>query len=178
MKRLILDTNLLVRFLVQDDAKQAVAATKLINDAQIGVYELLLDRMVLADLVYVLISHYKRTRVDVANTALAIVRSPYVRVEQEPELIDSLLRFRDQGVDLVDAWLAATGASSGAWRSPRLTAISTSSKTSNVMNRRPDKGCELPPTAPEMPWAKPSSSVGWESCWTERSKTGGIEPTA
>jgi len=73
MKRLILDTNLLVRFLVQDDAKQAVAATKLINDGQSGVYELLLDRMVLADLVYVLISHYKRTRVDVANTALAIV---------------------------------------------------------------------------------------------------------
>ena len=50
---------------------------------------------------------------DVANTALAIVRSPQVRVEQEPELVDSLLRFRDQGVDLVDAWLAATGASRG-----------------------------------------------------------------
>ena len=113
MKRLILDTNVLVRFLVQDDARQATAATRLIKDAQSGVYELLLDRMVLAELVYVLMSHYKQTRVDVANTALAIVRSPYVRVEREPELVDSLLRFRDHGVDWVDAWLAATGASSG-----------------------------------------------------------------
>jgi len=112
MKRLILDTNVLVRFLVQDDAKQAAAATKLISDAQFGVYELLLDRMVVAELVYVLMSHYKRAREDVANTVLAIVRSPYVRVEREPELVDSLLRFRDQGVDLVDAWLAATGANS------------------------------------------------------------------
>ena len=113
MKRLVLDTNVLVRFLVQDDAKQAAAATKLMKDAQSGVYELLLDRMVVAELVYVLMSHYRRARVDVANTALAIVRSPYVRVEQEPELVDSLLRFRDRGVDLVDAWLAATGARSG-----------------------------------------------------------------
>ncbi|MGE3311305.1 MAG: PIN domain-containing protein [Limisphaerales bacterium] len=113
MKRLILDTNVLVRFLVQDEAKQSAAATKLMNDAQSGAYELLLDRMVLAELVCVLMSHYKRTRVDVANTALAIVRSPQVRVEREPELVDSLLRFRDHGVDLVDAWLAATGASSG-----------------------------------------------------------------
>ncbi|MBA3352699.1 MAG: PIN domain-containing protein [Blastocatellia bacterium] len=113
MKQLLLDTNVLVRFLVQDDAKQAAATIKLINDAQSGNYELLLDRMVVAELVYVLMSHYKRARVDVANTVLAIVRSPYVRVDQEPELVDSLLRFRDHGVDLVDAWLAAKGASSG-----------------------------------------------------------------
>ena len=113
MKRLILDTNVLVRFLVQDDAKQAAAATKLINDAQSGAYELVLDRMVIAELVFVLMLHYKRARVDVANTVLAIVRSPYVRVEQEAELVDSLLRFRDHGVDIVDAWLAAIGARSG-----------------------------------------------------------------
>ena len=38
-------------------------------------------------------------------------QSPYIRVEQESRLVDSLLRFRDHGVDLVDAWLAAIGAS-------------------------------------------------------------------
>lgn len=112
MKQLVLDTNVLVRFLVQDDAAQTAAATRLINDAQTGVYELLLDRMVVAELVYVLMLHYQRSRVDVANTVLAIVRSPYIRVEQESRLVDSLLRFRDHGVDLVDAWLAAIGASS------------------------------------------------------------------
>lgn len=113
MKQLILDTNVLVRFLVQDNARQGAAAAKLMNDAQSGVYELLLDRMVVAELVYVLMSHYKRPRVDVANTVLAIVRSPYVRVEQEPELVEALLRFRDHSVDFVDAWLAARGARGG-----------------------------------------------------------------
>ncbi len=43
MKRLILDANVLVRFLVQDDPKQAAAAAKLMKDAEDGVYELKLD---------------------------------------------------------------------------------------------------------------------------------------
>ncbi len=109
MKRLILDTNVLVRFLVQDDPKQSAAAAKLIGEAQAGNVELFLDRMVVAELVYVLTGHYKRARVDVANTILAIVQSPFVRADDESQLIDALLRFRDHGVDFVDAWLAAKG---------------------------------------------------------------------
>lgn len=107
MKQLILDTNVLVRFLVQDDPKQSAGASKLMGDAQSGETELILDRMVVTELVYVLMGHYKRVRVDVANTILAIVQSPYVRADDESLLIDALLRFRDHGVDFVDAWLAA-----------------------------------------------------------------------
>lgn len=110
MKQLILDTNVLVRFLVQDDPKQSAGASKLIAAAQSGDTELVLDRMVVTELIYVLMGHYKRVRVDVANTILAIVQSPFVRADDESLLIDALLRFRDHGVDFVDAWLAAKAA--------------------------------------------------------------------
>lgn len=110
MKQLILDTNVLVRFLVQDDPKQSAAASKLIAAAQSGDTELVLDRMVVTELIYVLMGHYKRVRVDVANTILAIVQSPFVRADDESLLIDALLRFRDHGVDFVDAWLSAKAA--------------------------------------------------------------------
>jgi predicted nucleic acid-binding protein len=110
MKRLILDTNVLVRFLVQDDPKQSAGASKLIATAQSGDTELVLDRMVVTELIYVLMGHYKRVRVDVANTILAIVQSPFVRADDESLLIDALLRFRDHGVDFVDAWLSAKAA--------------------------------------------------------------------
>jgi predicted nucleic-acid-binding protein len=66
--------------------------------------------MVVTELVYVLMGHYKRVRVDVANTILAIVQNPFVRADDESLLIDALLRFRDHGVDFVDAWLAAKAA--------------------------------------------------------------------
>lgn len=110
MKQLILDTNILVRFLVQDDPKQSAGASKLIGQAQSGDTELVLDRMVVTELIYVLMGHYKRVRVDVANTILAIVQSPFVRADDESLLIDALLRFRDHGVDFVDAWLSAKAA--------------------------------------------------------------------
>ena len=113
MKPLILDANVLVRFLVQDGPKQAAAVTKLMNDAQAGVYELLLDPMIVAEVVYVLTGSYKRSRTDVANMLLVIIRSPCVRAEQEPELVDALLRFRNHGVDFSDAWLATKAAKSG-----------------------------------------------------------------
>ena len=110
MKHLILDTNVLVRFLVQDDPKQSAGAAKLIGEAQSAALELVLDRMVVTELIYVLMGHYKRVRVDVANTILAIVQSPFVRADDESLLIDALLRFRDHGVDFVDAWLSAKAA--------------------------------------------------------------------
>ena len=111
MKQLILDANVLVRFLVQDDPKQSAAATKLMSEAQAGVYELLLDPMIVAEATYVLLARYKRIRVDVANTLLATVRSPFVRADQEHQIVDALLRFRDYGVDFADAWLASIAAS-------------------------------------------------------------------
>ena len=113
MKPLILDANVLVGFLVQDDAKQAAAAAKLMQDAQDGVYELQLDPMTIAEVVYVLTRPYKRGRVEVANLLLTIIRSSCVRAEREPELVDALLRFRDHAVDFSDAWLATKGAKSG-----------------------------------------------------------------
>jgi predicted nucleic acid-binding protein len=113
MKQLILDANVLVRFLVQDEPRQAAAATKLMKEAQSGTYELVVDPMIVAETVYVLSGHYRRGRVDVANSLLAIVRSACVRADHEELLVDALSRFRDHGVDFADAWLAARAARDG-----------------------------------------------------------------
>lgn len=110
MKPLILDANILVRFLVQDDPKRRTAVNKLMSDAQAGALELHLDPMIVAEVVYVLTGSYKKPRVDVANLLIAIVKSPCVKAAQEPELVDALVRFRDHGVDFADAWLAARAA--------------------------------------------------------------------
>ena len=86
MKSLILDANVLVRFLVQDEPKQVAAAAKLMAEAQKVVCELLLDPMIVAETVYVLTSTYKRSRVDVANLLLTIIRSPSIQADPEDDL--------------------------------------------------------------------------------------------
>lgn len=62
MKRLILD------FLFQDDLRQSAGASKLIGQAETCDTELVWDRMVVTEIVYVLMGHYKWTRVEVANS--------------------------------------------------------------------------------------------------------------
>ena len=62
MKELILDANVLVRFLVQDGPQQAKAARKLVEQAESGAVLLVVDPMIIAEAVYVLTSFYRKDR--------------------------------------------------------------------------------------------------------------------
>lgn len=110
MRELILDANVLVRFLVQDVPQQAKAARKLVEQAESGALLLVVDPMIIAETVYVLTSFYKKPREDVAVALLAFVQSDGVAVGEESRLVDALRRFQRTSVDFADAWLAASAA--------------------------------------------------------------------
>jgi predicted nucleic acid-binding protein len=110
MRELILDANVLVRFLVQDVPQQAKAARKLVEQAESGALLLVVDPMIIAETVYVLTSFYKKPREAVADALMAFVQSDGVSVAEESRLVDALRRFQRSSVDFADAWLAATAA--------------------------------------------------------------------
>jgi predicted nucleic acid-binding protein len=110
MRELILDANVLVRFLVQDVPPQAKAARKLVEQAESGALLLVVDPMIIAETVYVLTSFYKKPREAVADALMAFVQSDGVSVAEESRLVDALRRFQRSSVDFADAWLAATAA--------------------------------------------------------------------
>jgi predicted nucleic-acid-binding protein len=107
MRELILDANVLVRFLVQDVPQQAKAARKLVEQAESGALLLVVDPMIIAETVYVLTSFYKKPREAVADALMAFVQSDGVSVAEESRLVDALRRFQRSSVDFADAWLAA-----------------------------------------------------------------------
>lgn len=80
MRELILDANVLVRFLVQDVPQQAKAARKLVEQAESGAFLLVVDPMIIAEAVYVLTSFYKKPREAVADALIAFVQSDGVSV--------------------------------------------------------------------------------------------------
>lgn len=110
MRELILDANVLVRFLVQDVPQQAKAARKLVEQAESGALLLVVDPMIIAEAVYVLTSFYKKPREAVADALMGFVQSDGVSVAEESRLVDALRRFQRSSVDFADAWLAATAA--------------------------------------------------------------------
>ncbi len=110
MKELLLDTNVLVRFLVQDHPKQSAAATMLFEKAERREVLLHLDALVVAEAVYVLIGRYGRTRSEVVNVLLTLIQNAGIETMEEEIVISALQRFAAFNVDFPDAWLAARGA--------------------------------------------------------------------
>ena len=110
MKELLLDANVLVRFLVQDDSRQSPAATALFEKAERREVLLHLDALVVAETVYVLIGRYRRSRIEVANVLLSLIQNTGLATNEMDIVADALQRFAAFNVDFSDAWLAARSA--------------------------------------------------------------------
>ncbi len=110
----LIDTNLIVRFLVQDHEKHAKAATKLFESCDRGELTLVVPPVVLAECVFVLESFYKHSRGKIANVLTALISSPGVHIEDLQIHLDALERYGTKGnVHFVDCVIAAHAAATG-----------------------------------------------------------------
>ncbi len=108
-----LDTNVLVRFLVQDEPLQAQLATKLIDqlteDAQGFV-----SREVLIELVWVLERAYRLGRAEIAVALDGLLSATELDIEGSDELAPALELYRNDGFGFADLMIAAAARRSGA----------------------------------------------------------------
>ena len=108
-KRRLLDTNLIVRYLVQDHEKHAKAAGKLFDACDRGDVVIVVLPAVLAECVFVLESFYEHPRGDIASALGRLISSPGVEIDGAIHL-DVLDRYRKTKVHFVDCLIAATAA--------------------------------------------------------------------
>jgi predicted nucleic-acid-binding protein len=106
----VVDTNLIVRYLVQDHKPHAEAATEFFNACNRGEITLLLLPVVLAETVFVLESFYETPRARIASVLAEMIRSPGVRIEQARLYGDALRRYGATRLHFVDCVLAAHAA--------------------------------------------------------------------
>jgi len=108
-KRRLVDTNLIVRYLVQDHEKHAKAAGKLFDACDRGDVLIVVLPAVLAECVFVLESFYEHPRGDIASALGRLISSPGVEIDATINL-DALDRYRKTKVHFVDCLIAATAA--------------------------------------------------------------------
>jgi predicted nucleic-acid-binding protein len=108
-KRRLVDTNLIVRYLVQDHKKHAKAAGKLFDACDRGDVVIVVLPAVLAECVFVLESFYEHPRGDIASALGRLISSPGVEIDAAIQL-DALDRYRKTKVHFVDCLIAATAA--------------------------------------------------------------------
>ncbi len=109
-KRTLVDSNLIVRFLVQDHEKHARSAGRLFDACDRGDVVILVLPAVLAECVFVLESFYKHTRGDIASALGRLISSPGVEMSGAAMQLEALDRYRKTKVLFVDCLIAATAA--------------------------------------------------------------------
>ena len=107
-----LDTNVLVRYVMQDDPRQSPRATRLMDSLapQAPGY---VSLVVLVELVWVLRSNYGLARGQVATVLETLLRSKELLVERVETVARALERFESAGADLADALIERIAAASG-----------------------------------------------------------------
>jgi predicted nucleic-acid-binding protein len=99
MKELLLDANIVLRHLLQDDAKQSRPATELFEQSERGKYCLKIDALIISECVYVLFGMYKRDRNQIASALSQLIHGAGVEVSELGALRDALRRFSQAPVD-------------------------------------------------------------------------------
>jgi predicted nucleic-acid-binding protein len=108
-----LDTNVLVRFLVQDDAEQAQIAGIVmdqLSDAEPG----FVSREVLVELVWVLERAYGHDRSDIAAALDGLLSATELVLEEADDVGPALELYRTAGFGFADLMIAAASRRAGA----------------------------------------------------------------
>jgi predicted nucleic-acid-binding protein len=102
-----LDTNVLVRFLVQDDRVQFARAQRLLaREARRG-EPVLVSLLVLLETEWVLRSRYGLAKPEIADALSALLDSVELRVEDEAAVEQALFTWRDSRADFADCLIGA-----------------------------------------------------------------------
>ena len=101
-----IDTNVLVRYLVQDDPEQARKASRFITEECSTENPGLINRIVLCELVWVLETAYGYARESVARTLEKILRTSQLTIEDHQEAWSSFREYQG-GADFADSFVAA-----------------------------------------------------------------------
>jgi predicted nucleic-acid-binding protein len=108
-----LDTNVLVRYLVLDNAAQARAAAAIIEGAASRGEGLFLAAITLCELVWVLESAYEKPRADVAAALEQMLRTGDFTIEHADHVRSALALYRTTAADFADALVGRINEAAG-----------------------------------------------------------------
>lgn len=108
-----LDTNVLVRYLAQDDKAQSALATRLVEGSLSQDQPGYIPAVVLAELVWVLESNYQLDREQIAELLEALFRTQQLKFEERDAASQALGDYRPGKADYVDCLIQHLAARAG-----------------------------------------------------------------
>lgn len=107
MRELIVDTNILLRFLLNDVPKQTEEAKLKFEQAKAGSIKLVVPQIVIFETIFALTKIYGFEKNKVVDVIRVLINSDYLEVESREILYASLDLFRSSKVSFVDCFIAS-----------------------------------------------------------------------
>ena len=108
-----LDSNVLVRYLAQDDPAQARRATRLIEDALAAGESLYLNHVVVCEVNWVLARAYQYDKAELTEALEKILQAAQFEFEDKNALWQALALYRQTPADFADCLIGVKNAASG-----------------------------------------------------------------
>lgn len=109
-----LDTNVLLRFHIKDNAQQFAEASQLLEKAKNGELHLILLPMIIFEIVFVLESYYEVPRSKICSIINSLLKAVYIDVVDRKRLLHAFALYKSKKVDIVDCYLYVTASSEDA----------------------------------------------------------------
>ena len=107
------DTNILVRYLVQDDPKQSLQASEWLDSMRHKREFIFINQVVFCELVWVLEGPYQIDKKTLILTLEKILLAKQFEIESKDEIRQALSEFKRQAVDFADALIGVKNRMAG-----------------------------------------------------------------
>lgn len=107
-----LDTNVVVRYVAQDDPRQSRAATRLIESLS-SENQGLITSVVLAETTWVMEDNYDASREEIAEIVATLLQIDVFKIQDAEQVWQALARFRGGSADFADYLIERTCAALG-----------------------------------------------------------------
>jgi len=106
MENKFVDTNVFLRYLTKDDLSKYERCREMFKKALEGEIAISTSGMVIAELIWTLLSYYKLPKAEVIEKVLVIVGTESLFIPDKDALADALVLYARKNIDFIDAYHA------------------------------------------------------------------------
>ena len=104
-KTIIVDANIIIRFLLNDHPKLSQLATSLFSKAQKKLIKIYLDEVILAEVIWTLSSFYKIKKADLIDNIEKFISQDWIVNTKKKSMLKALYLYKSANLDYIDCWI-------------------------------------------------------------------------
>ncbi|NTU46093.1 type II toxin-antitoxin system VapC family toxin [Candidatus Roizmanbacteria bacterium] len=105
MKKIIIDTNVILRFLLNDVPEQKIICETLFKKAKNSECIIIIPQIVIFELHFILDKYYHINKEKIVETIKSLISTPYIEVESREVFLSTLTLYETASTSFVDCFL-------------------------------------------------------------------------